>query len=299
MRQTLKECVVSVGVVAVAVIGTAGILHAAVMNGGPTPLTVSGVGPGGSGGGVVLPEVAPNNDNSAFSTNSVFLVMTFTGLGPIDYVFNVTNSSGTTEYQYADVTINNTSGVTWTGFHFQLGRGGFGTPDAFVLGATVTDFDTGIAGTGTAPTTEKDPTPTSTAGPPPSTGFTVLDHQDTTIDWSGGMVFSGGVAHFGLSLFIHTPSIRHCTGTRLAAPADLWPGGSGSLATISEPKSHRQPITLAGHCHSRFRTASRSSFRWAALMTVTPGMMSGSVNAGAAMLRARYVAVRAARRSLI
>ena len=124
---------------------------------------------GGSGGGVVLPEVAPNNDNSAFSTNSVFLVMTFTGLGPIDYVFNVTNSSGTTEYQYADVTINNTSGVTWTGFHFQLGRGGFGTPDAFVLGATVTDFDTGIAGTGTAPTTEKDPTPTSTAGPPPST----------------------------------------------------------------------------------------------------------------------------------
>jgi len=200
MRQTLKECVVSVGVVAVAVIGTAGILHAAVMNGGPTPLTVSGVGPGGSGGGVVLPEVAPNNDNSAFSTNSVFLVMTFTGLGPIDYVFNVTNSSGTTEYQYADVTINNTSGVTWTGFHFQLGRGGFGTPDAFVLGATVTDFDTGIAGTGTAPTTEKDPTPTSTAGPPPSTGFTVLDHQDTTIDWSGGMVFSGGVAHFGLSL---------------------------------------------------------------------------------------------------
>src|SRR5207249_8438187 len=125
-----------------ALIMSSAILLASLMNGGPTPLPVSGVGPGGSGGGVVLPEVVPNNDNSAFSTNSVFLVMTFTGLGPIDYVFIVTNSSGTTEYQYADVTINNTSGVTWTGFHFQLGRGGFGTPDAFVLGATVTDFDT-------------------------------------------------------------------------------------------------------------------------------------------------------------
>src|SRR5207249_2719196 len=148
------------------------------------PFGPTGAGPGGTGTGSTS-TVVFNNDNSANAAlqgNIVSLSMTFNASGPIDYFFPVFASTGTTEYFYGNLIFNNQSGVTWTDFHFQI-----------MTVAAGLDFDTGIPGTGTSPGTEKDPTPTSTK-------FTVLNHQPTFIDWSGGTVVTGDSAGFTFSI---------------------------------------------------------------------------------------------------
>jgi len=137
-----------------------------------TTTTVSG--PGGTGSGLTT-TLVPNNDNvGAGNTNTIILSETFTSIAPIDAVFTVAASAGTTEYFAGNVAVNNTTGVTWRDFHFQL------IP---TTAGDNLDFDF----------PDNDPTPTSTS-------FTLLVHGQDTIDWSGGAVLSPGITVFTLSI---------------------------------------------------------------------------------------------------
>jgi hypothetical protein len=167
MFLTREHCVniAAIAIVVVTVAGTAGTLHAGIIVPGAIVGSGPGVsGPGGSATGIVGFPGNPNNDNSAVAfENLVSLAITFSSTGPVDYGFAVIPSAGTTEYLYADLTFNNATGVTWTDFHFEL-----------IAAPPGLDFDFGTPG--------QDPTPTSTG----LFAFTDLNHQPTTIDWSGG-----------------------------------------------------------------------------------------------------------------
>jgi hypothetical protein len=125
--------------------------------------------PGSSTIGPVGLTPAPNNDNSTASPNVIPAQVFFNNLGPLEIEFVVENSGGTTEYAFSQNFIN-VNTVPWLGFNFELG---FGTGDDFVplTGGGGLDFDLPNA----------DPLPTSSA-------YTVLDHQATTIGWTGGVV---------------------------------------------------------------------------------------------------------------
>jgi hypothetical protein len=138
-------------------------------------------------------------------------------------VFGVTASSGTTEYFAGNVTVNNTTGVTWRDFHF-------------LLIPTIADdglnFDL----------PDRNPTPMSTA-------FTILVHQEDTIDWSGGAVASGSAAIFTLS--IHVPDVVGGTFTLRAVPTVPEPStavivGSGLLSLFGYGWWRRNRATHAG-----------------------------------------------------
>ena len=72
----------------------------------------------------VNPVAAPNNDDVAGpSPNGIFITQkNYVGIGPVDLVFTVTNTGGTTEYLFTEGVYNNT-GVTWSGYHLELGFG--------------------------------------------------------------------------------------------------------------------------------------------------------------------------------
>ena len=64
-----------------------------------------------------------NNAPAATSANFAAIQKTFTSpTVPIDIVFNVLGSGGTTEYLFAEGVFN-ASGVAWNDFHIQLGTG--------------------------------------------------------------------------------------------------------------------------------------------------------------------------------
>jgi hypothetical protein len=162
-------------------------------------------GPGGAGVGVTT-TVAPNNDNvAAMNANTIILGQLFTSIAPIDTVFAVTASTGTTEYLASIVTVN-TTGVPWSDFHFQL----------IPTTANGLDFDF----------PDHDPVSSSTA-------FTSLVQGQDTIDWSGGSVGSPGVAVQSLS--IDVPDVAGGTFTLRAVPTVPEPStavivGSGLLS---------------------------------------------------------------------
>jgi hypothetical protein len=67
---------------------------------------------------------APNNDDVVgASANGVFITQkNYTGIGPVDLVFDVDNTGGVTEYQFAEGVFNNT-GLNWSSYHLELGFG--------------------------------------------------------------------------------------------------------------------------------------------------------------------------------
>lgn len=95
------------------------------------------------------------------------------GVGTLDVEFVVEHSGGTTEYLFTQ-TICDDTGFAWTGFHYVLGFGPGANFVRFSL-ADLLDFD--------AP--GGDPAPTSD-------GFSVLDLESDTLDWSGGSIPSAG-----------------------------------------------------------------------------------------------------------
>lgn len=72
----------------------------------------------------ISPLSAPNNDDVAGpSANTVFVTQkNYIAVGPVDIVFTVTNSGGTSEYLFTEGVFNNT-GLNWTGYHIELGFG--------------------------------------------------------------------------------------------------------------------------------------------------------------------------------
>jgi hypothetical protein len=72
----------------------------------------------------ISPLTAPNNDDTAgISPNTVFVTQkNYIAIGPVDIVFNVINSGGTSEYLFTEGVYNNT-GLNWGAYHIELGFG--------------------------------------------------------------------------------------------------------------------------------------------------------------------------------
>lgn len=72
----------------------------------------------------ISPLTAPNNDDTAGpSPNTVFVTQkNYLAIGPVDIVFNVINSGGTSEYLFTEGVYNNT-GLNWGAYHIELGFG--------------------------------------------------------------------------------------------------------------------------------------------------------------------------------
>ena len=72
----------------------------------------------------IAPPVAPNNDNVVGnSPNDAWITQkNYVAIGPVDLVFTVANSGGTTEYSFREGVFNNT-GLPWVGYHLELGNG--------------------------------------------------------------------------------------------------------------------------------------------------------------------------------
>jgi len=180
--------------------------------------------PGFSTGSLTVPlPVSPNNDNTAapspntIATGGFGIFLNAGGFGILDYEFNLADSGGTTEYFFTTNVVNN-SGVAWDDFHFQLG---FGTGAAFVpvSAGFGLDFDTPDA----------DPAATSTV-------FSVLNHQDNLVEWSGATVnYLGGSAgapfSVAFSLSIDVPD----------GVAALHPQGVNRFTLRSFPTAQQVP----------------------------------------------------------
>lgn len=170
--------------------------------GTPQALTITDFSPpvGPGLGDVAVPQVQtlvetrlPNNDNSTGpSANEIRLpgvlsTKPFARPEPIDIVFALRESGGTTEYFFSE-TVTNDTGRPWGDFHFELG---LGTLDdfvpfrdlVFIRPTILPDFD--------AP--DRDPPPTSSV-------FARLAHRDDAIWWSGGTVPPGGTVDFTFSI---------------------------------------------------------------------------------------------------
>ncbi len=78
----------------------------------------------------VAPPVAPNNDNVVGDSPNVFFLTQkdYHAIGPVDLVFDVRDTGGTTEYYFQEG-VQNSTGLDWTGYHLELG---FGTGAGFV-----------------------------------------------------------------------------------------------------------------------------------------------------------------------
>lgn len=201
--------------------GTVGELHALVIT-EFSPPTGAGLG------GIVIPQVQtpvqtpnPNNDNSVGpSPNEVRLpgvlsTKPFSVLGPIDIIFNVQESNGTTEYFFSE-SVTNSTGVAWADFHFELG---LGIGDAFAPFHDIRFFRETILPDFDTP--DRDPLPTSSL-------FTKFDHLDDAIGWSRGIVPPGGTVNFTFSIDV---------------PDD--PLGSGSQFTLRQlPTPVSEPASL-------------------------------------------------------
>lgn len=72
----------------------------------------------------INPPVALNNDNAVGSSSNTLWVTQkdYVAIGPVDLVFDVIDTGGTTEYLVIEGVQNNT-GLDWSGYHLELGFG--------------------------------------------------------------------------------------------------------------------------------------------------------------------------------
>lgn len=74
----------------------------------------------------VAPAVALNNDATATSGQSpnaiIIYQKDYTGIGPVDLVFDVADSGGVTEYAVLEG-VQNGTGLDWSSYHIELGFG--------------------------------------------------------------------------------------------------------------------------------------------------------------------------------
>ena len=90
-------------------------------------------------GATITPPVVINNDNAVgTSSNTLWVTQKdYTAIGPVDLVFDVIDSGGTTEYLVVEG-VQNSTGLDWSGYHLELG---FGIGAGFVKSAADDGLD--------------------------------------------------------------------------------------------------------------------------------------------------------------
>ena len=152
------------------------------------PGTITSIDPAGNFdlSGIQRPD--SNNDDfsgpGAAAPNSIGATKVFTRNTPMLHTFNVARSGGATEYYFSERVSNNT-GVDWLDYHFAL----------IGLNGSL-DFDTDPD----PQKSQKTPPPTSAGSGDPKNNFRTLNHQPGSIDWSGGLVKTGGSVFFTFSI---------------------------------------------------------------------------------------------------
>jgi hypothetical protein len=75
-------------------------------------------------GTIIQPLVTTNNDNNVGISPNEFMVLQkhYTGIGPVDLVFDVVDTGGTVEYAFYEG-VQNSTGLDWSGYHIELGFG--------------------------------------------------------------------------------------------------------------------------------------------------------------------------------
>jgi|GEM_PF-3658126 len=156
------------------------------------------VGPAGPYAGIVSTVNDVNNDNAVGASPNTLVAqgtLEILGLSPIDFVIDVQNSGGTTEY-FADFgTALNSTGSTWKGFEFQLGLGVGSTfvpvsalPSNPFLGGLDSDFP------------EKDLTPVTSI-------FNLASWEPDRILFLGGGELLPGASGVGSNFALDVPDI--------------------------------------------------------------------------------------------
>ncbi len=90
-------------------------------------------------GVAIVPAVAPNNDDvPGTSPNDMWVTQKdYRAISPVDIVFDVIPSGGTTEYAFREG-VSNSTGLDWSGYTIQLG---FGTGAGFVVSSAGDGLD--------------------------------------------------------------------------------------------------------------------------------------------------------------
>jgi hypothetical protein len=131
ITRTLTTCVAAAAISLVASISNAGQMTSFAWFSGVASVAATSV----------VPPSAPNNENVVgTSPNEFFLTQKdYTGIGPVDLVFGVSDTGGTTEYHFIEGVANST-GLDWGSYHLELG---FGTGALFTKSTSgdALDFD--------------------------------------------------------------------------------------------------------------------------------------------------------------
>jgi len=90
-------------------------------------------------GEIIGPLLDPNNDNTVGPSLNELLVTQkdYTAIGPVDLVFTVEPTGGTTEYVINEG-VSNSTGLDWSGYRIELG---FGVGTDFVLSTASDDLN--------------------------------------------------------------------------------------------------------------------------------------------------------------
>ena len=128
--------------------------------------TVSGVSFSGPGLGSPAPI-------AAFVGTTVAYEIFFGSIAPVDMTVSLTGTGAVSVFfsTFLADTVFNHTGATWTDYHFILGTG---------------------SGSTFIPSTSADGLSFAPAPPPLSDIFTTLSQHEDTLDWTGGVVPSGG-----------------------------------------------------------------------------------------------------------
>jgi hypothetical protein len=128
-------------VLAMTLAAAAAMMNAADARGGVITALTWHSGVASVAGDIIMPPSALNNDNQVGVSPNVVQVLqkNYVGIGPVDIVFTVADTGGTTEYRINEGVANNT-GIPWSDYHMELG---FGFGGGFVPATTGggLDFD--------------------------------------------------------------------------------------------------------------------------------------------------------------
>lgn len=183
--------------------------------------SVSGPGLGTATGSSTTATANNDNNAGAASGNHLSLIKTFARIAPIDMVFDVLNTRGTTEYSVGD-SVRNMTGQAWGDFTLILGftdaRGEFLPLTRDLATGLGLDFDT----------PHKDPAPSSTVFGAP------LIHDPNLLAWKSATVQvpNGGLVSFDFRL-----DIPDNIGT-------LHPGGLDEFTIRQIPSPVPEPSSL-------------------------------------------------------